>query len=347
MKKTRWERTMVETILRRALDEIQENPKRAVRKLVDLGMETSGGDLQKSFMGTAQQMLLNEKSPYYDLVLNTIKWVDRERILTFGINLGWNSLTEGAARIRELEARQGHNIPWSMTFHMADGPDTLTGGDYIRLVLEGMELGICSYFLMPEDAASVQNALNLAAACRDCAFFLWVPEGYDWEGGWSGLTLHRNLILGVDYGEAGWEKRAGRLRAEKCLYFLYRRYSSEEDTAQITSGAWMEQALPHAGVAVAFIGAEGQAAGLSRHPVYQYALDARMGQRYPTLVADFYPDNLYLDVRISRDPCFAGLLPDGTLTDYRQGRETPTGLSARRAPLEDLLKHFSKAGAAV
>ena len=28
--------------------------------------------------------------------------VDRERILTFGINLGWNSLTEGAARIREL-----------------------------------------------------------------------------------------------------------------------------------------------------------------------------------------------------------------------------------------------------
>ena len=44
-----WGRTMVEMIVRRSLHEIQQDPKRAIRKLVDLGMETSGGDLQKSW----------------------------------------------------------------------------------------------------------------------------------------------------------------------------------------------------------------------------------------------------------------------------------------------------------
>ena len=36
-------KTMLETILRRSLLEIERDPKRGVRTLVDLGMETSGG----------------------------------------------------------------------------------------------------------------------------------------------------------------------------------------------------------------------------------------------------------------------------------------------------------------
>ena len=197
------------------LHEIQQDPKRAIRKLVDLGMETSGGDLQKSFMGTAQRMLMNEDSPYYDLALDLVQRVDHERILKFGVNLGWNSLTEGAARIRELEAARGHNIPWSMTFHISEGPDALTEEEYRRLVSEGMELGIYSYFLMPEDDASVYKAVDLAGACRNCAFFLLVPGGCDWESGVSSLLSPANLMLGVDFGGSDWEMRVKQLQQQK------------------------------------------------------------------------------------------------------------------------------------
>lgn len=337
-----WGRTMVEMIVRRSLHEIQQDPKRAIRKLVDLGMETSGGDLQKSFMGTAQRMLMNEDSPYYDLALDLVQRVDHERILKFGVNLGWNSLTEGAARIRELEAARGHNIPWSMTFHISEGPDALTEEEYRRLVSEGMELGIYSYFLMPEDDASVYKAVDLAGACRDCAFFLLVPGGCDWESGVSSLLSPANLMLGVDFGGSDWEMRVKQLQQQKGLYFLYRRYSTEEDVEGIVSGAWMQQAGSHAGLGVVLINTADPVSGDPGRPVYQYALDARMGQRYPALVLDFYPDDLYLDVQISHDPCFVGVLPDGTLTEYRHDCEMPTRLSVRSAPLGDLLPYWRK-----
>ena len=59
-------------------------------------------------------------------------------------------------------------------------------------------------------------------------------------------------------------------------------------------------------------------------------------------IIDFYQDNLYIDVCISGDPCFLGILPNGQITQYRQGREMPTDLSAQTAPLVKILQQFPK-----
>lgn len=129
-------RSMAEAIVRRSLYGIQTDPKRTIRNLVDLGRETASGPLQQKFLGIAQQMLRQKDSPYYALVQDTVRRVDAERLMAFGMNLGWNSLTQGARTIRAEEARRGHNIPWALTLRMARWPGSLTGGDYLRLVLE-------------------------------------------------------------------------------------------------------------------------------------------------------------------------------------------------------------------
>ena len=73
MTRTQMNRTMAETIVRRSFHEIQTDPKRTLRNLADLGRETAGGQLQKKFLGMAQQVLKREDSLYYTLIQNTIR----------------------------------------------------------------------------------------------------------------------------------------------------------------------------------------------------------------------------------------------------------------------------------
>lgn len=346
MTKEKMGKIMVENIVRHTLFEVQRDPRRSIRNLVDLGMEVSGGRLQKRMMSVFQAMLNREDSPYYDLILNTINHVDHDWITTFGVNLGWNGLTAGAARIRELEAQRGHNIPWSLTLHMAAGPDSMTGGEYRSLVRDGMELGIFVYFLMPEDASSVQTALELAEANRECAFIVFLPRGFDVKGQIEALTARRNIMLAVDTEEADWTEKVQTLREHECPYSLYRYYVTSKDVEDIVSGQWIERIQPWAGV-IAFLLSRGGAADPSLpRTVSRYALDSRMEQMYSTVLADFYSDLLYMDVMLSEDPCFLGILPDGGVTECRENREVRTEGSVRSTPLAELLRRFAKPEAA-
>ena len=107
-------RVLVEATVRRTLKNIQESPHRATRNLVDLGLQFSSGRFQTRFLTQAQKLLQNPKSAYYDLVKNIVTTVDHDIITTFGVNLGYNSCTKGAQRIREIEAEKGFNIPWAL-----------------------------------------------------------------------------------------------------------------------------------------------------------------------------------------------------------------------------------------
>lgn len=341
-------RAMAEVIVRRSLHEIRKDPKRALRNLVDLGQEAAGGAGQKRFLGTVQQLLTREDSPYYTLIQNTVRFVDEEWLLTFGMNLGWDSLTRGAGQIRAEERRRGHSIPWSLTLHLEDAPGSLSGEDWHRIVREGTELGIYSYFLFPRDAASVRLSVELSGAAPGCAFFLLLPpdlEARQWDR-LSPPALSRNTLLGVDCRGRDWTERVRQLRERRTPYLICRAYATREDADDIVSGHWAERILPWAGMAALLVPA-GEIDPADAASVYTYALETRLEQRYPTLMLDFYRDDLYTTACISGAPCFLGILPDGTVTEYRRGRERPAEGSAGTEPLEQLLRRFPKPEAAL
>ena len=333
-------RAMTEVIVRRGFHAIRRDPKRALRNLVDLGQETAGGQFQRKFLGMAQQVLTHEDSPYYTLIQKTIQSVDEERLLTFGMNLGWNGLVQGAKQIRTEEARRGHNIPWSLTFHIEAGPDSLSAKEYLCLIREGTELGVYTYFLFPRDSPSVQFSIDLCQSNRGCAFCIMLPPGLEEQ---RRNELCPNTILGVDTSGEDWMEQVQWLRDGKYPYLLYRTYSTPEDVEDIISGRWAERIMPQAGVAALLVAA-GDTAFPKGSPVYEYALDARLKQRYPTVMLDFYHDNIYADRCISGAPCFFGVLPDGIVTEYCLGREKPTIYSVRTQPLEELFRRFSRSG---
>ena len=93
-------RILVEGTIRRTLKSMKESPERTIRNLVDLGLNFSNGRFQTRFLKAAQEMLHNQKSAYYSLVKHVAASVDHDLLTTFGVNLGYNSCTLGAKRIR-------------------------------------------------------------------------------------------------------------------------------------------------------------------------------------------------------------------------------------------------------
>ena len=125
-----YRRMLVEGVIDRSLRAIQDDPRRGLRKLVDMGADCATGRLQKRFLRMAQDMLENEDSPYYDMVVSAVEAVDHHKIKTFGINFGWNCLTVGAGQIRDYEKAHGHNVPWELTLHIGSGPHDMDAQEY-------------------------------------------------------------------------------------------------------------------------------------------------------------------------------------------------------------------------
>ena len=108
-------RVLIETMVRKGIREIQEDPERSARNLVDMAIHFSPeGRFSRALFDNVQRMLRDEDSAYYALVSDMVHHMDAERLLTFGMLLGYDGFTLGAQRIRETEAAEGFDIPWSL-----------------------------------------------------------------------------------------------------------------------------------------------------------------------------------------------------------------------------------------
>ena len=112
---TTMSRLLIEATVRQTLKGLQEDPKRSVRNILDMALQFSRGRFQSRFFETARTMLENENSAYYTLVQDAAAHIETEHLVRFGMNLGYNSCTWGARRIRANEEKLGFNIPWAVT----------------------------------------------------------------------------------------------------------------------------------------------------------------------------------------------------------------------------------------
>ena len=169
LKKADLTRAILETTISKALRDIQADPERSIRNLVDLGRSFSNGRFQKEFFRFAQTMLENEHSAYYPLVKDVVDQVNPQTLQTFGINIGYNACTHGAKQIRANEAKFGFNIPWAIAFQMAAAPGSMQLADFCSMIDQGMELGVYTYLLF-WDARPAREIVPLLQKYPDCAF---------------------------------------------------------------------------------------------------------------------------------------------------------------------------------
>lgn len=298
MKNTKY--VLIESTVRRMLKKIQDSPERNFRNMVDFGLTAMKGRFIQQFLQTMQTMLQDDSSAYYSLVQDTVTNVDHDKLVGFGMNVGYNSCTQGAKTIRKIEREQNYNIPWSMALNIDESGLAEHTSDYDSLVSDGERLGIHTWILWVSD--KVHKILPLIEQHPDSAFILCCsPDKLD-RSTVSESAFFNNLMFAVRYGEDA-ANICEELRKNKALYSVYVPYS-EKDIDFITSDeifSCTEVLHP----VFTILTAEPDCPVEAQKQIYDHITKARCEQRHKTIPWDAVYDNQYVDSVVSEDACTA------------------------------------------
>ena len=308
-------RILIETIVRRTLREIQSAPERSIRNLVDMALNFSKGRFQKRFFESTQRMLSDEHSAYYQLVRNMVNNVDHERLLCFGMNVGYNSCTLGAKKIREIEAAEGFNIPWALFLDIASDTFGQHREAYDALLRQGKELGIFTWFIRAKDLNV--DMIDLLAEHSDCAFALMCDSGMLSDELLEEIAEQKHIMLGIGLDENA-DVLCAELRSRKLLYAVYKEYTSGDLKDILNDNMLYDMQSLNAPI-TALIPDESCSVS-EREIVYDYVLRKREGQKFPTILWDMVQDVLGIDTIISDDCCSAGFGADGSFFALANGQ---------------------------
>ncbi len=301
-------RILIETMVRKTLRDIKNSPERSIRNLVDMALHFSEGRFQRNFFALVQSMLQNEDSPYYGLIEDAVAHTDPNRILRFGMNLGYNSCTLGARVIRQTEEREGYNVPWvlSLAFPSACLPQRMNR--YQSAIDQGERLGIYTWMLFPD--TEPEGSLELMQSHPDSAFFLFCQPEDITPQFLEGAARRENLMLVVKDGE-GAAAACKTLRQGHFLYSLFYRYGEAEVSA-ITGGDVLRRAAEMHPIFTGLIAKPGCPVS-ARNAVYDYVKAARLSPQSQTVAWEVAMDGGLIDSIISEEVCVAGFDADGDL----------------------------------
>ncbi|MGN0971649.1 MAG: hypothetical protein ACI4OY_06805, partial [Aristaeellaceae bacterium] len=253
---------------------------------------------------------------YYPLLQDAATHVEHDRLLDFGMALGYNSCTLGTKKIREIEAREHFSIPWALQLNMdADAPADRMAR-YRRLLDEGKAMGVYTWFVHAQGSA--RQMLPLLAEHPDCAFLLFcAPEELDCDF-LTALMPIRNVMLVVTMSP-GAEEACLELRQRRLLYSVCIRYH-DDILCDVLNDSLLRRAEGMHAVFTAFL-PEADCSASTREAVCQYVVSTRAAQRHSTVPWELRSDNLLVDRIISGDRCSAGFARNGALLLY--GRDEP------------------------
>ncbi|MFA9424198.1 MAG: hypothetical protein ACERLG_11505, partial [Sedimentibacter sp.] len=223
---------IIKTAVENGVRYIQDNPKRGVRNLLDLGEYFAEGRFQKDFFELAHEILTNEESCYYNIIENMVKNTNHETITDYGINIGYNSLTYGANIIREHEKKYGRSVPWVIVLDFETTYNVqLLKNAISKLIEDSKKIGIYSYMiLLNKNIAMLDEAIEVIGEKKDCAFMIFInPKIIDDDiakrlGNLTNLCINILVETSNDIISEFVVNKALLLKNNKCLYGAYMYY---------------------------------------------------------------------------------------------------------------------------
>jgi len=311
-------RILIETTIRKTIKDIANDPERSIRRLIDMAANFSNGRFQKDFFVTTQKMLSNEQSAYYSLVRDTVTNVNTEKLVQFGMNLGYNSCTAGARIIRKIEETEHFNIPWSLSLDINAGALHNSKSFYQKLIADGQSLGIYTWLLYVDEITS--DLLDIISDFPDSAFLLFCPSEEITDTLLEETEYLHNLLFVVTYGSKICSACA-QLRKNRFLYAIFVPFS-EQDADSILNDTLFSN-IENLRPTFIFLKADASCSKEIQDKIYQYIKVLRAKQNHPALIMDLVYDNLFIDGIISTDSNIAGFNAVGQLCTFDKTFSTP------------------------
>ncbi|MBU5480763.1 hypothetical protein [Blautia sp. MSJ-19] len=324
-------RIIIKTFVKTALKDADESPERCTRNLVDMALHFSKGRFQQEFFEMARAMLNNENSPYYPLIEDTLRHMNKDKLIEFGMNLGYNGCTMGAHIVRKLKRTENINVPWLFFLNIDSSCEDLLSR-YQPIFDQGKELGIYVYFLYADKEP--EKLLPLIANNPDCAMILLCDSASVTEDFADAAESLDNMLIGIAYDDST-DSACLVLRDHRLLYSVYWIYTDEE-SEEILSGSYARFAEEMHCPFVAVL-ADSNCSTPVRENVYKAVVGARVAQKYRTIPLDLIYDIERVGNIISPPSSVIGFRPDGTLYNTAHNGE-PMSHNVFKESLRDILK---------
>lgn len=318
-------RALVEGIITRALKDMENDSRRTARNLVDLGLTLAKGPFERMFLAACRQVLDNEESVYYPMLERALRDYDRQTLVTFGINAGFEGCSRGAKRIREVEQRRGFNIPW--TIRLAAGHGGLDLACVRQLIRQATELGV-HLFRLVDCQLEQEELIRLLQEFPTCAFVLFTTGCREPQWDLEALAKYHGLLFSVCAQSAGADALCGRLARARMPYAVHLDYD-DHNAADLP--ARLEQVRALGSLLVLLRGFD--VSDRTREKVNRQVVAARTTGTYPFVPIDIPADLLAIDQVISSDACSLAFLPDGRAVTHLG----VTGSSIRVMSLEEIM----------
>lgn len=324
-------RIIIKTFVKTALKDADDSPERCTRNLIDMALHFSKGRFQQEFFEMARAMLNNENSPYYPLIEDTLRHMDKEKLIEFGMNLGYNGCTMGAHIVRKIKRTENINVPWLLFLNIAASDEELLT-NYQPIFDQGKELGIYVYFLYTDDDPI--KLLPLIKKNPDCAIILMCRSASVTEDFAEAAETVNNMLIGVKYDD-NTDSACLVLRDHRLLYSIYRMYKNEE-SEEILSGSYARFAEEMHCPFVAVL-ADPDCSTSIKENIYKAVVGARVAQKYRTIPLDLIYDTERIGNIISPPSSVIGFKPDGAIYNLDNDGK-PMTHNIFKESLRDILK---------
>lgn len=310
-------RIIIETMVSKALRDIKDSPKRSTRNIIDMALNFSDGRFQKHFFTSAQSMLKNEQSAYYDLVLDVVSHVETDRLVGFGMNLGYNGCTKGAQKIREIEEKEHYNIPWTITLMIDENTYMCHEDDYRALVQQGKQLGIFVWQLCITGNPNI--VVSLIEENTDCAFAVFCDPDSVTEEFLENISEINHVMLVIRYN-ADAPCVCHALRERKLLYSVFTAYDAENSAGIVNGEFFLDTEELHP--AFTMLTAKAECPAEVCQQVYNAVTRLRADQTLHSIPWETAFDANFVDNVISSEPCTVFFDDEGYLHNWNSRKNT-------------------------
>ena len=310
-------RAIIDSTVDRGIREIDEDPRRSLRKLTDLWRMFNRGRFLDEIFELFQDLLRNEDSPYYTAIESILRNSDRQVLRAFGANIGYNSFTVGGRTIRELESGRDYRIPSAVVMRINPSlAESLTVSEIDSCIKQGLTLGIYMYIIRVEGSLACMNRLlQMFRSHPECAFFCLLPDSMLHSEHLNSIRSLKNAAFMVKAFTTSTEPAVAALQKQKSLCGVYDVYD-DSDAADWISGRRVRD-ISRYGCSFAVSVPADSCSREAASDVAAHCRSMRMQPKYPLFLFDMNGDLMKINRVISDEEAFFELLENGDIrTDH-------------------------------
>ncbi|MEE8885468.1 MAG: hypothetical protein SOI56_02730 [Eubacteriales bacterium] len=319
-------KAIIDSTVDRGIREIEEDPKRSLRKLTDMARLFNKGRFLDEVLGMVQDLLRNDDSPYYTTIENTLRNVSRQNIKDFGINFGYCGLTFGGKKIREIEPTVNFHIPWSLNLRIdTRSRDSMTVDEIQNCIIQGKLLGIYVYVIkIAGNCSCLHELCKVMQNAENCAFLILMPDCLLQKTDLAEMKECTSTMFLFPAETQSVMQNVEAMKSQKSLYGIYSVYGND-DAAEWCSGRKTASLMKYS-PAFALLVSDDTASQRCCRRVAKYCRTERMHPEYPIVLFDQIGDfmQVYKTVSEDREGLFLELLENGDIktdteiiTDFR------------------------------